>query len=84
MPDDEIIKSHITSEAFSEVWEAWWDWNDVLHVAYAGYVHVATVMKHKSGSYRVIGSSFRRTLSGDKWLAPKKCGRTCLELSRRA
>ncbi|MCK5339795.1 MAG: hypothetical protein KAJ60_01910 [Desulfobulbaceae bacterium] len=66
-PEDEIIKIHITSEAFGEGWEAWWDRDDVWRAAYAGYVKTAAVVKHKSGSYRVVGQSFRRTLSGNDW-----------------
>jgi len=72
LPDDEVIKHHITSEAFGEAWEAWWDRDDVWRAAYAGYVNVATVVKHKSGTYRVLGSSFRRTISGNDWTSLKK------------
>jgi len=72
LPDDEVIKNHITSETFGEAWEAWWDRDDVWRAAYAGYVNVATVVKHKSGKYRVVGSSFRRTLSGNDWTSLRK------------
>ncbi len=69
---DEIIKINITSESFTEGWEGWLDKNDVWHAAYFGHIRAAAVVKHSSGSYRVLGQSFYRTLNVNSWSALKE------------
>ncbi|MHC4873450.1 MAG: hypothetical protein ACYTFY_16520 [Planctomycetota bacterium] len=72
---DKIVKIHITSEAFVEGWEGWWDDKDVWHAAYIGDIRAAAVVDH-NGDYRVLGQSFYRTLnvagSALKWTPLKK------------